>query len=75
MSAVIAPRPGARPALADLVEVARTQIASYKIPRSVWYVDAIKRSPAGKPDYRWAKEQTEQRPADDHYTNGSAAAS
>ncbi|WP_048773344.1 acyl-CoA synthetase [Rhodococcus ruber] len=75
VSAVIAPRAGTRPALADLVEVARTQIASYKIPRSVWYVDAIKRSPAGKPDYRWAKEQTEQRPADDHHTNGSAAAS
>jgi 3-oxocholest-4-en-26-oate---CoA ligase len=25
----------------------------------------VKRSPAGKPDYRWAKEQTEARPADD----------
>ncbi|WP_234717631.1 hypothetical protein, partial [Mycobacterium tuberculosis] len=30
--------------------------------------------PAGKPDYRWAKEQTEARPADDvhagHVTSG-----
>ncbi|MCU0204961.1 hypothetical protein, partial [Mycobacterium tuberculosis] len=37
-------------------------------------VDEVKRSPAGKPDYRWAKEQTEARPADDvhagHVTSG-----
>ena len=41
------------------------QIAGYKVPRSLWLVDEVKRSPAGKPDYRWAKEQTEARPADD----------
>ena len=28
-------------------------------------VDEVKRSPAGKPDYRWAKDTTEERPADD----------
>ena len=43
----------------------RAEIAGYKVPRSLWYVDEVKRSPAGKPDYRWAKEQTEARPADD----------
>uniref|UniRef100_UPI001F4170AF hypothetical protein n=1 Tax=Mycobacterium tuberculosis TaxID=1773 RepID=UPI001F4170AF len=40
-----------------------------------WVGDEVKRSPAGKPDYRWAKEQTEARPADDvhagHVTSGS----
>ena len=35
------------------------------MPRSLWFVDEVKRSPAGKPDYRWAKDQTEERPADD----------
>jgi acyl-CoA synthetase (AMP-forming)/AMP-acid ligase II len=35
------------------------------VPRRLWFVDEVKRSPAGKPDYRWAREQTEVRPADD----------
>ena len=43
----------------------RSEIAGYKVPRSLWFVDEVKRSPAGKPDYRWAKDQTEARPADD----------
>jgi len=51
--------------LADLDAFVRKEIAGYKVPRSLWLVDEIKRSPAGKPDYRWAKEQTEARPADD----------
>ncbi|WP_435277467.1 acyl-CoA synthetase [Rhodococcus yananensis] len=74
VAAVVAARPGHRPALADLAELARTSIAGYKVPRSIWFVDEIKRSPAGKPDYRWATGETEARPADDHYTNGAATA-
>ncbi len=65
VAAVVAPRPGARPTLAELDRFVRSQIAGYKVPRSLWLVDEVKRSPAGKPDYRWAKEQTEARPADD----------
>ena len=65
VAAVVAPRPGARPSLTDLDTFVRAEIAGYKVPRSLWYVDEVKRSPAGKPDYRWAKEQTEARPADD----------
>ena len=65
VAAVVQPRPGARPALADLDRVVRSEIAGYKVPRSLWIVDEVKRSPAGKPDYRWAKEQTEARPADE----------
>ncbi|MET4612885.1 acyl-CoA synthetase (AMP-forming)/AMP-acid ligase II [Rhodococcus sp. PvR044] len=72
VAAVVAPREGTRPSLADIVAASRKEIAGYKVPRSLWFVDAIKRSPAGKPDYRWAKEQTEQREADDHYSNGNA---
>jgi 3-oxocholest-4-en-26-oate---CoA ligase len=65
VAAVVQPRPGCRPALAELDSFVRSEIAGYKVPRSLWLVDEVKRSPAGKPDYRWAKEQTEARPADD----------
>jgi 3-oxocholest-4-en-26-oate---CoA ligase len=69
VAAVIQPREGARPTLADLDGFVRSEIAGYKVPRSLWYVDEVKRSPAGKPDYRWAKDQTEERSADDVHAN------
>jgi acyl-CoA synthetase (AMP-forming)/AMP-acid ligase II len=65
VAAVVHPRDGVRPTLAELDAFVRTEIAGYKVPRSLWLVDEIKRSPAGKPDYRWAKDTTEERPADD----------
>jgi 3-oxocholest-4-en-26-oate---CoA ligase len=65
VAAVVQARPGTRPSLSDLDNFVRSEIAGYKVPRSLWLVDEVKRSPAGKPDYRWAKEQTEARPADD----------
>lgn len=73
VAAVVQTRGTQRPTLADLDTAARKEIAGYKIPRSVWFVDEIKRSPAGKPDYRWALSQTEQRPADE--TSASRLAS
>ncbi|WP_204806393.1 acyl-CoA synthetase [Mycobacterium riyadhense] len=75
VAAVVQARAGCRPSLAELDQFVRSEIAGYKVPRSVWFVDEVKRSPAGKPDYRWAKEQTEARPADDvrpsHVTTGA----
>ncbi|GAB10093.1 long-chain fatty-acid--CoA ligase FadD19 [Gordonia araii NBRC 100433] len=65
VAAVVATRDGARPALATLGEAVRAEMAGYKVPRAVWFVDEIKRSPAGKPDYRWAASVTESRPADE----------
>lgn len=65
VAAVVQAREGARPSLAELDRFVRSEIAGYKVPRSLWFVDEVKRSPAGKPDYRWAKDQTEARPADD----------
>jgi acyl-CoA synthetase (AMP-forming)/AMP-acid ligase II len=65
VAAVVNPRPGARPTLGELDRFVRSEIAGYKVPRALWYVDEVKRSPAGKPDYRWAKEQTQVRPADE----------
>ncbi len=73
VAAVVHPRAGTRPALGDLDRFVRSEIAGYKVPRALWYVDGIRRSPAGKPDYRWAKEQTQVRPADEvHAKNLSA---
>jgi acyl-CoA synthetase (AMP-forming)/AMP-acid ligase II len=69
VAAVVQPREGAKPKLADLDAFVRTQIAGYKVPRSLWLVDEVKRSPAGKPDYRWAKDVTEERPADEVHAN------
>jgi acyl-CoA synthetase (AMP-forming)/AMP-acid ligase II len=65
VAAVVQPRRGARPSLSDLNAFAREEIAGYKVPRRLWWVDEIQRTPAGKPDYRWAKAQTETRPADE----------
>jgi fatty-acyl-CoA synthase len=53
--AVVAARPGCAPALDALAEHARLTIAGYKVPRQLVLVDEVRRTPAGKPDYRWAK--------------------
>ena len=68
VAAVVAPRKGTRPTLAQLDAFVRKDIAGYKVPRSLWLVDEVRRSPAGKPDYKWAKEQTTARPADEVHT-------
>ena len=41
----------------DLLAEAATHVARYKLPKAFRFRDAIVRSPAGKADYRWAKEQ------------------
>jgi acyl-CoA synthetase (AMP-forming)/AMP-acid ligase II len=53
---VVQGREGARPTRDELDAHTRAQIAGYKVPRDVVLVDAIVRSPSGKPDYRWAKQ-------------------
>jgi acyl-CoA synthetase (AMP-forming)/AMP-acid ligase II len=53
--AVVAPRPGPAPVLEDLGAHCRRTIAAYKVPRELHLVDAVRRSPAGKADYGWAK--------------------
>ncbi len=73
VAAVVQPREGTRPTLADLDAFVRSEIAGYKVPRSLWLVDEVKRSPAGKPDYRWAKDTTEERPADDVHAKHAGA--
>ena len=41
----------------ELLAEAVTHIARYKLPKAFVYRDALVRSPAGKADYRWAREQ------------------
>ncbi|HMJ77283.1 MAG TPA: AMP-binding protein, partial [Iamia sp.] len=55
--AVVAARPGASVEVEALRAVAADHLAAYKLPRAVVLVDAISRSPSGKPDYAWAREQ------------------
>jgi acyl-CoA synthetase (AMP-forming)/AMP-acid ligase II len=57
VAAIVQPRPGREPSLEDLVAHCRTVIAGYKVPRQLHLVDAIGRTPSGKADHRWAKEQ------------------
>ena len=57
VAAVIQVRDGAeRPDDDVLIDHCRTQVAGYKVPRTVVAVDEVVRSPSGKPDYPWAKQ-------------------
>jgi len=56
VSAVVAPRTGHTVTLDDLSTFCRTSLAGYKVPRHLVVVDEVERTPAGKPNYRWAKE-------------------
>jgi 3-oxocholest-4-en-26-oate---CoA ligase len=58
VGALIQLRPGATADLAALDTHVRTQLAGYKVPRSVWLVDAIGRTVSGKADYGWARAYT-----------------
>jgi fatty-acyl-CoA synthase len=39
----------------DVIAAIRSQLAPYKAPRRVVFVDQVYRSPSGKADYRWAQ--------------------
>ncbi|MBN3507305.1 acyl-CoA synthetase [Mycolicibacterium septicum] len=41
----------------ELIRHAESSIARYKLPKAVVFRPVIERSPAGKADYRWAREQ------------------
>jgi acyl-CoA synthetase (AMP-forming)/AMP-acid ligase II len=58
--AVVQLRDGATATADDLLAEAAAHVARYKLPKAFRFRDAIVRSPAGKADYRWAKEQAAQ---------------
>jgi acyl-coenzyme A synthetase/AMP-(fatty) acid ligase len=61
VAAVVQPRDGHVIDMAALEAHLRTMIAGYKVPRSVWIVEQISRTPAGKADYRWARRYAEEK--------------
>jgi acyl-CoA synthetase (AMP-forming)/AMP-acid ligase II len=52
--AVVQPASGTTPTLEELRDHARRDLAGYKLPKHLVLVDRVRRSPAGKADYRWA---------------------
>ena len=58
--AVVALEPGAHADAEALIDHAAATLARYKLPKAVVFRPKIERSPAGKADYRWAKQQAEQ---------------
>ena len=55
VSAIVQPADGTEPSPDELIDHCRAHLAGYKVPKAVTFVDHVVRSPAGKPDYRWAK--------------------
>ncbi|HEY6313296.1 MAG TPA: acyl-CoA synthetase [Streptosporangiaceae bacterium] len=56
VAALVQLRPGAAADLGALQEHVRRQIAGYKVPRSIWLAEAVRRTVSGKADYAWARE-------------------
>lgn len=73
VAAVVAVRAGTEPTFESIDASAREHLAGYKVPRAIWYVDSVRRSPAGKPDYKWAKSVTELREPDGRKTSAPRA--
>jgi fatty-acyl-CoA synthase len=46
--AIVVPKPGSRPTPASIIEYTQGKLARYKQPRSVVFIDAVPRNPAGK---------------------------
>ncbi len=55
--AVVQLRDGATATAEDLLAESERHLARYKLPKHIVFVDRVVRSPAGKADYRWAREQ------------------
>lgn len=60
VTALVVPREGSTPTFDELSAHARTQIAGYKAPKEIHFVDAIERTAAGKVDLRAAKSRAEE---------------
>ncbi|OMC53609.1 acyl-CoA synthetase [Mycobacterium sp. IS-836] len=57
--AVVALAEGAEASADELVAHAAQSLARYKLPKAIVFRPAVERSPSGKADYRWAREQAE----------------
>src|SRR6185437_983734 len=63
VAALVQLRAGRPADLAAIEAHLRGLIAGYKLPRSIWLVDAIGRTAAGKADYGWAHQHAASNPA------------
>lgn len=57
VTAVVAGRPGLDPTDDELDGHCRAHLAAYKVPRLFARVDSIRRTPTGKPDHVWARDE------------------
>jgi len=57
--AIVQLREGSNATPPDLLAEAGKHIARYKLPKQFVFRERIQRSPSGKADYRWAREQAE----------------
>jgi acyl-CoA synthetase (AMP-forming)/AMP-acid ligase II len=55
--AVVALADGTKAEAGELIDHAAQTLARYKLPKAIVFRSAIERSPAGKADYRWARDQ------------------
>jgi acyl-CoA synthetase (AMP-forming)/AMP-acid ligase II len=55
--AIVALADGQRVDADSIIAEAARHLARYKLPKSVVFRDRLQRSPSGKADYRWAKDQ------------------
>ncbi|MEU0566669.1 acyl-CoA synthetase [Nonomuraea sp. NPDC005983] len=59
VAAVVEPRPDVEVTAAELDAHCRQRLSGYKVPRTYAFVTEMVRSPAGKADYRWARQTVE----------------
>ena len=55
VAAVVQVQAGHEFDLQEFEQICRANLSGYKVPRAVYLAQEVKRSPAGKADYRWAK--------------------
>ena len=56
VTAVVEVEPGETLEEVELLKDVKERLAGYKVPKSVVFVEKLKRGPNGKSDYRWARE-------------------
>ena len=54
--AIVQIREGRDPSDEELLDICRQHVARYKLPKAIIRTAKVQRSPAGKADYRWAKQ-------------------
>lgn len=59
VTAVVEIKTGATLEEAELLTEVKERLAGYKVPKSVIFVEKLKRGPNGKADYRWARDIAE----------------